>query len=63
MKAALAKMETAEVEGCRGAGGEMIRIKGQLIGDVCLNGTSHIMVQSFLVVEELVVTMIWEWIS
>ena len=35
----------------------MIRIKGQLIGYVRLNGTSHIMVQRFLVVEGLVVPM------
>ena len=32
LKAALTKMETVEVEGCQGAGGDMIRIKGQLIG-------------------------------
>ena len=36
----------------------MIRIKGQLIGDVRLNGTSHIMVHRFVVVEELVVPII-----
>ena len=36
-EAALAKMETAEAEGCRGAGGKMIKIEGQLIGDVRVN--------------------------